>query len=92
MTRCRTFPPPTPPWFRPTRVTAVDRDLGRLPDHPNVFVTLGAAHGFKFASLFGRIIAELVADGRTASQGEIERFRIDRPILLEANPVTSFMV
>jgi len=71
-----------------------DRDfiLDRLPDHPNVFVTLGAAHGFKFASLFGRIIAELVADGRTASQGEIERFRIDRPILLEANPVTSFMV
>ena len=71
-----------------------DRDfvLDRLPEHPNVFVMLGAAHGFKFASLFGRIVAELVADGRTPSQADIERFRIDRPILLEANPVTSFMV
>ena len=71
-----------------------DRDfvLDRLPDHPNVVVALGAAHAFKFASLFGRIIAELVADGGTPSAGEIERFSIDRPILLEANPATSFMV
>jgi sarcosine oxidase len=71
-----------------------DRDfvLDRLPDHPNVLVALGAAHAFKFASLFGRIIAEVIADGETPSAGEIERFRIDRPILLEANPATSFMV
>jgi sarcosine oxidase len=71
-----------------------DRDfvLDGLPDHPNVFVALGAAHGFKFASLFGRVIAELIADGQTPSAAEIERFRIDRPILLEANPATSFMV
>jgi sarcosine oxidase len=71
-----------------------DRDfvLDRLPDHPNVLVALGAAHAFKFASLFGRVIAELVADGRTPSEGEIGRFRIDRPILLEANPATNFMV
>ena len=71
-----------------------DRDfvLDRLPDQPNVLMTLGAAHGFKYASLFGRIVAELVADGETPSQGDIERFRVDRPILLKANPVTSFMV
>ena len=71
-----------------------DRDfvLDRLPDAPRVLVALGAAHGFKFASVFGRILAELVADGETPSAGEIERFRIDRPILLEPNPVTSFMV
>jgi hypothetical protein len=31
-------------------------------------------------------------DGATPSAAEIERFRIDRPILLEANPVTSFLV
>jgi hypothetical protein len=37
-------------------------------------------------------VAELIADGRTPSAGDIERFRIDRPILLEANPATSFMV
>jgi sarcosine oxidase len=71
-----------------------DRDfvVDRLPDHPGVFVLLGAAHGFKFASLLGRIASELILDGTTPSAREIERFRIDRPILLEANPVTSFMV
>ncbi len=50
-----------------------DRDfvLDRLPDHPNVLVALGAAHGFKFASLFGRIAAELVADGEdTIASGD----------------------
>jgi sarcosine oxidase len=71
-----------------------DRDfvVDRLPEHPGVLVALGAAHGFKFASVLGRILAELIADGETPSAAEIERFRIDRPILLEANPVTSFMV
>ena len=36
-----------------------DRDfvLDRLPDHPQVLVALGAAHGFKFASWFGRTLA-----------------------------------
>ncbi|HEX5824347.1 MAG TPA: N-methyl-L-tryptophan oxidase [Candidatus Limnocylindrales bacterium] len=71
-----------------------DRDfvVDRLPDQPNVLVALGAAHAFKFASVLGRILAELVVDGETPSAGEIERFRIDRPILLEANPLTSFLV
>jgi sarcosine oxidase len=71
-----------------------DRDfvVDSLPDQPNAFVALGAAHAFKFASVLGRILAELVADGATQSAGEIERFRIDRPILLETNPVTSFLV
>ena len=71
-----------------------DRDfvLDRLPDHPNVFVALGAAHGYKFASVFGRILAELAIDGATPSAPEIEGFRIDRPILLEEDPATSFMV
>jgi sarcosine oxidase len=71
-----------------------DRDfvVDRLPDVPGVHVVLGAAHGFKFASVLGRILAELVVDGATQSAGELERFTIDRPILLEANPVTSFLV
>jgi sarcosine oxidase len=71
-----------------------DRDfvIDRLPDQPNVLVALGAAHAFKFASVMGRILSELVVDGTTPSAGEIERFRIDRPILLESNPVTSFLV
>src|SRR5436305_2419920 len=71
-----------------------DRDfvVDRLPDHPGIVVALGAAHGYKFASVLGRVLAELAIDGVTPSGGEIERFRIDRPILLEANPVTSFLV
>jgi sarcosine oxidase len=71
-----------------------DRDfvVDRLPDVPGVAVALGAAHGFKFASALGRILSELVVDGATPSAGELERFRIDRPILLEANPVASFLV
>jgi sarcosine oxidase len=38
-----------------------DRDfvLDRLPDHPNISVALGAAHGFKFAAWFGRLLAHL---------------------------------
>jgi sarcosine oxidase len=71
-----------------------DRDfvLDTLPDHQRVHVMLGAAHGFKYASLFGRIVAERVADGTSPSEADLAGFRIDRPILLEANPVTSFMV
>ena len=71
-----------------------DRDfvVDRLPDHPGVLVALGAAHAYKFASVLGRILAELVVDGSSPSAAEIERFRVDRPILLETNPVTSFLV
>jgi sarcosine oxidase len=71
-----------------------DRDfvIDRLPDHPGVLVALGAAHAFKFASVIGRILAELVADGDTPSARELDRFAVDRPILLEANPATNFLV
>ena len=71
-----------------------DRDfvVDRLPEAPGVTVLLGAAHGFKFASVLGRIAAELAVDGSTPSGPDLERFRIDRPILLEADPATSWMV
>jgi sarcosine oxidase len=71
-----------------------DRDfvVDRLPDVPGVVVALGAAHAFKFASVLGRVLSELVVDGATPSAGEIERFTIDRPILLETNPATSYLV
>ena len=57
-----------------------DRDfvLDRVPEAPGVVVALGAAHAFKFASVFGRILAELIVDGATPSAGEIERLP-DRP-------------
>ena len=41
--------------------------IDRLPDHPNVILLLGAAHGFKFASLFGKIAAQLALDGQSES-------------------------
>lgn len=71
-----------------------DRDfvVDRVPDAPGVLVALGAAHAYKFASVLGRILAELATDGSTPSACEIEHFRIDRPILLEESPVTSFLV
>ena len=71
-----------------------DRDLvvDRLPGAPGVVVALGAAHGFKFASVLGRILAELSVDGSTPSAVDLAHFRIDRPILLEADPPTSWMV
>jgi sarcosine oxidase len=71
-----------------------DRDfvVDRLPEAPGVIVALGAAHGFKFASVLGRIMAELLLDGVTPSAGDLDRFRIDRPILLETDPATSWMV
>ena len=71
-----------------------DRDfvIDRLPDAPGVVVGLGAAHGFKFASVLGRILVELALDGSSPSDGELSHFRIDRPILREAAPPTSWMV
>jgi sarcosine oxidase len=71
-----------------------DRDfvVDRLPDAPGVVVGLGAGHGFKYASVLGRVLVELALDGPSASDGEIAAFRIDRPILLEEAPATSWMV
>ena len=69
-----------------------DRDfvIDRLPGHDNVFVALGAAHGFKFASLLGRILADLAIDGSTAY--DIDPFRIDRPALTEPLAERNFMM
>jgi sarcosine oxidase len=60
-----------------------DRDfvLDRVPGCPPVVVLLGAAHGFKFASWFGRTAAELVADG--AASGDLSPFALHRPGLTQ---------
>jgi monomeric sarcosine oxidase len=60
-----------------------DRDfvLDRLPGVPRVTVAIGAGHAAKFASLFGRVLAELVLEGVTAVP--IEPFRADRPALTD---------
>jgi sarcosine oxidase len=60
-----------------------DRDfvIAPVPGHPSVVVGLGAAHGFKFAPTFGRLLADLVTDGSTDT--ELTDFRLDRPALTD---------
>lgn len=71
-----------------------DRDfvVDAVPGHPNVHVVLGSAHAYKFASVLGRILAEVAVDGATPSAGELEGFRIDRPILRDPHPARTFVV
>jgi sarcosine oxidase len=71
-----------------------DRDfvVDRLPELPNTVLLLGAAHAFKFASVLGLIATELLVDGTTPSAAEIAAFAIDRQLLLEPDPPTSFLV
>jgi len=60
-----------------------DRELvlGALPDVPQISVFVGAGHGFKFASLVGKILSELAVYGET--QYPIGGFRADRPALTD---------
>jgi sarcosine oxidase len=69
-----------------------DRDfvVDRIPGHPNVSFAIGAGHAFKFASVIGRILGELVVDGGTAS--DIAGFSAERPILREIDPPKTYMV
>jgi len=55
-------------------------------------VLLGAAHGFKFASVLGRIAAELALDGGTPFAGELGAFRIDRAAMLREDAARTFLV
>jgi sarcosine oxidase len=57
-----------------------------------VSVGLGAGHGFKFASVIGRILVERALDGRSPSDDDIGPFNVDRPILQEASPTTHWLV
>lgn len=62
-----------------------DRDfvLDRVPEHPGVVVALGAAHAYKFAALFGMLLAELALDRRRAAPpAELGLFAVNRPLLL----------
>ena len=69
-----------------------DRDfvLDVLPEHPEITVAIGGGHGFKFASLVGRILADLSIDGHSAR--DLSPFRIDRPILQMKDPPRNYMV
>jgi sarcosine oxidase len=69
-----------------------DRDfvLDLMPDQPEVAVAIGGGHGFKFASLIGRILSELAVDGD--SPHDLAPFRIDRAILRMKDPPRNYMV
>ena len=69
-----------------------DRDfvLGAVPGHERVLVALGAAHGFKFAPWFGRVLADLATTGTTSSQ--IAAFAPDRPALSATAPAEHWLV
>jgi len=69
-----------------------DRDfvVDRLPGHPSVTVGLGAAHGFKFAALFGRLLTDGSVDGE--SPYDLSAFRLDRPALTDPSYVANWMV
>ena len=51
--------------------------LDRLPDSPNAWVAAGlSGHGFKFAPLIGKTMADLIVDGKTDLN--LQRFRMSR--------------
>ena len=60
-----------------------DRDfvISPVPGHERVVVGMGAAHGFKFAPTFGRLLADLVVEGSTST--DLTPFRMDRPGLTD---------
>jgi sarcosine oxidase len=68
-----------------------DRDfvLDRAPGHPGIALALGAAHAYKFAALFGTLLADLALDpARSAPGPELALFAAGRPAL--AAPTTNF--
>ncbi len=90
----RTLPDSGPPVRSMTCLYTLtpDRDfvIGVVPGHDAVVVGLGAAHGFKFAPTFGRLLADLASTGCTSA--DIEPFRPDRPALTETDHPVSWLV
>jgi sarcosine oxidase len=69
-----------------------DRDfvLSPVPGHEDVVVGLGAAHGFKFAPTFGRLLADLAVDGSTST--DLTPYRMDRPGLTDPDYQAHWLV
>lgn len=67
-----------------------DRDfvLDLVPGHDRVAVGQGAAHAFKFASVFGKSLVELVLDGK--ARADISAWSIERDVLTVENPTRDF--
>jgi monomeric sarcosine oxidase len=67
-----------------------DRDfvIDAVPGYPDITVCIGAGHAAKFASLLGRILADLTLDGST--EFPIAEFRADRPALTDPDYVPGY--
>jgi len=53
--------------------------IGLHPRYPQIVLASPCSgHGFKFASIFGPVLAELAMTGTTKYQNEIKEFRLDR--------------
>ena len=69
-----------------------DRDLvlGPVAGHDRVLVALGAAHGFKFAPLLGRVLADLALHDGT--DVDVAPFAPGRPALTAPGMEASYLV
>ena len=69
-----------------------DRDfvIDHIPGQERAVVGQGAAHAFKFASVFGKSLVELVIDGK--AQSDVSTWGIDREVLTVADPPKSWFV
>ncbi|MEU6285291.1 N-methyl-L-tryptophan oxidase [Streptomyces sp. NPDC047028] len=70
-----------------------DRDfvLGAVPGAERILVGLGAAHAFKFAPTFGRLLSDLSQDASLASTEPYATFRLDRPALTDPDHPVNWM-
>ena len=71
-----------------------DRDfvLSPVPGHESVIVGMGAAHGFKFAPTFGRLLADLATTGKPSTPVDLSAFRLVRPALTDPDYQASWLV
>jgi sarcosine oxidase len=69
-----------------------DRDfvIDLVPGHDHVAIGQGAAHAFKFASVFGRSLVELAFDGTARS--DVSPWSLERDVLTSDDPPLSFRV
>jgi sarcosine oxidase len=67
-----------------------DRDfiLGLIPGYDHAALGQGAAHGFKFAGVFGKSLVELVFDGKAES--DVSAWGLEREVLTMADPPRAF--
>lgn len=67
-----------------------DRDfvLDLVPGHDRAAIGQGAAHAFKFASVFGRSLVELVFDG--SARSDVHTWSVDRELLTISDPPKRF--